>query len=192
MAPARYLAAATVKGAVTFVPGTAAAPGAVSTQAAALAEGVLHTMFRTKLMTAAAAVLAVCLAGVGAGLLAQQAAGPKPADDKPAAWLPPLPGTAAPPPPPNAAAPGGFLRHLLPLGAVLLELFAAVVHDLLLPLGTAVDDDLHQYVSRGADARALQMPIADRRRRSRIIRTQRHLIQPGGNSDGQAHAAGPR
>jgi RNA polymerase sigma factor (sigma-70 family) len=79
------LAAATVKGAVTFVPGTAAAPGAVSTQAAALAEGVLHTMFRTKLMTAAAAVLAVCLAGVGAGLLAQQAAAPKPADGKPAA-----------------------------------------------------------------------------------------------------------
>jgi RNA polymerase sigma factor (sigma-70 family) len=79
------LAAATVKGAVTFVPGKAAAPGAVSAQAAALAEGVLHTMFRTKLMMAAAAVLAVCLAGVGAGLLAQQASGPKPADGKPAA-----------------------------------------------------------------------------------------------------------
>ena len=79
------LAAATVKGAVTFLPGKAAAPGAVSAQAAALAEGVLHTMFRTKLMMAAAGVLVVCLAGVGAGLLAQQAAAPKPADGKPAA-----------------------------------------------------------------------------------------------------------
>jgi RNA polymerase sigma factor (sigma-70 family) len=79
------LAAATAKGAVMFVPGQAAAPGAVSARAAALAEGVLHTMFRTKLMMAAAAVLAVCLAGVGAGLLAQQASAPKAADGKPAA-----------------------------------------------------------------------------------------------------------
>ena len=79
------LAEATVRGAATFVPGQAAAPGAVSAQAAVLAEGVLHTMFRTKLMMAAAAVLAVCLAGVGAGLLAQQSSAPKPADGKSAA-----------------------------------------------------------------------------------------------------------
>jgi RNA polymerase sigma factor (sigma-70 family) len=58
----------TLKAAICFAAGDAAAGGFVSAQAAALTKGVLHTMFVTKLKTVAVLVLAlaVIFAGVGA------------------------------------------------------------------------------------------------------------------------------
>jgi RNA polymerase sigma factor (sigma-70 family) len=92
------LAGAALRGALTFAPGKAAAAGAVPAGAAALAEGVLHAMFRTKLLTAATAVLAVCLAGAGVGLVAHRALAQKPGTsqaekERPAPKRDPLQGT---------------------------------------------------------------------------------------------------
>lgn len=64
------LVSATVKAAIPFAAGNAAA-SLVSTQAAALTEGVLKAMFMTKLKITAAVVFVVALAGAGAGLLSQ-------------------------------------------------------------------------------------------------------------------------
>jgi RNA polymerase sigma factor (sigma-70 family) len=66
------LAEAALRGALTFAPGKAAAAGTVSASAAALAEGVLHAMFRTRLLTTVTVFLAVCAAGAGVGLFALQ------------------------------------------------------------------------------------------------------------------------
>ncbi len=59
----------TVKAAVLIAVGKSAAAGAVSAQVAVLTEGVMKTMFVTKLKILAAVVLAVSVAGTGAGLL---------------------------------------------------------------------------------------------------------------------------
>jgi RNA polymerase sigma-70 factor (ECF subfamily) len=64
---------ATVKAALLGAVGPAAAAGAMSAPAAALAEGVLKTMFVTKLNVAAALVLAVGVVATGTGVLTHQA-----------------------------------------------------------------------------------------------------------------------
>jgi RNA polymerase sigma factor (sigma-70 family) len=67
----------TVQAALPFAAGHAAA-GLVSASVAALTEGVLHTMFLTKLKTATAALLALAVLGTGVGVVSRQtpAAGP--------------------------------------------------------------------------------------------------------------------
>jgi RNA polymerase sigma factor (sigma-70 family) len=62
----------TVKAALPFAAGNAAA-GLVSTPVAALTEGVLRTMFLTRLKIAAAALVALAGVGIGTGWLAHQA-----------------------------------------------------------------------------------------------------------------------
>jgi RNA polymerase sigma factor (sigma-70 family) len=71
------LVSSTVNAALPFAAGTAAA-GLVSAPVAALTEGVLHTMFLTKVKTAAAALLALAVLGTGASVVSHQtrAAGP--------------------------------------------------------------------------------------------------------------------
>jgi RNA polymerase sigma factor (sigma-70 family) len=69
------LTAATVKVATLFVAGEALAAGAFSGTATALAEGAIKAMFATKIKTATAALLAVSLVSVGAGVVAHGAGG---------------------------------------------------------------------------------------------------------------------
>jgi RNA polymerase sigma factor (sigma-70 family) len=71
---------ATVKAAMLVAARDAAEVGLVSTAAAAMTEGVLHTMFVTKLKTAAATLLAAGAIASGVGLYAYQ--GPAPAPPK--------------------------------------------------------------------------------------------------------------
>jgi RNA polymerase sigma factor (sigma-70 family) len=80
---AAALVAQTSNAALGFAMGKAAA--VASPRAAALAQGVIRTMFLSKLKVAlGAAVVALGLAGLGAGLVgAQLAAAPPPAADKP-------------------------------------------------------------------------------------------------------------
>jgi RNA polymerase sigma factor (sigma-70 family) len=65
------LVVATVRSAVLFVAGKAAAD-LISANAAALAEGVLKTMLLTKLKTLAAVLVVLSVAGAGLGVLAQR------------------------------------------------------------------------------------------------------------------------
>jgi RNA polymerase sigma factor (sigma-70 family) len=85
------LAEATIQSALLFGAGSAAAPGVVSAQAAALAEGVLNTMFVSKVKLAAFVVLTLGLVGLGVAAfsyhaLAQKSGGadksPQAAKDK--------------------------------------------------------------------------------------------------------------
>ena len=69
------LTAATVKVATLFVAGEALAAGAFSGTATALAEGAIKAMFATKIKTVTAALLAVSLVGVGAGVVVHGASG---------------------------------------------------------------------------------------------------------------------
>jgi RNA polymerase sigma factor (sigma-70 family) len=84
----------------------AAGKGAAA-PATALAEGVLSTMFATKLKQATVVVVAVVLSGLGAGLLAHHALAQKQAvpttQARPVQVLPAAPGPAARPEPPPAA-----------------------------------------------------------------------------------------
>jgi WD40 repeat protein len=75
------LADGTVKAALLFAAGDKAAGGVVSANAAALAEGVLRAMYRTKL-TIGMALVVVGLVGAGVGLLARVPA-PAPVADQP-------------------------------------------------------------------------------------------------------------
>lgn len=68
---------ATTEAALLFQTGQVVA-GTVSPQAAALAKGVLRTMFLTKTLMTAALAVAVMLCGAGAGVLAFQAQAQKP------------------------------------------------------------------------------------------------------------------
>jgi RNA polymerase sigma factor (sigma-70 family) len=61
----------TIEAASLFAAGPAAAAGVVSAQVAALAGGVLKTMFLTKLKVATAVFLVIALLGVGAGVVAR-------------------------------------------------------------------------------------------------------------------------
>src|SRR5207249_2177692 len=72
------LAGSTVKAAMLVAAGPAAA-GVISANAAALTEGVLRTMFMTKVKTVLAGFLAVGVIGSGAGLITYHglAAGPE-------------------------------------------------------------------------------------------------------------------
>jgi hypothetical protein len=72
------LASSTIKAAIAFAAGKAAA-GLVSASVAALTDGVIHAMFLTKLKFATAALLAVALLGTGTGLFVRQALAGKPA-----------------------------------------------------------------------------------------------------------------
>jgi len=65
------LASSTVQAAISFAAGKAAA-GLVSASVAALTEGVLHTMFLTKVKMITAALLALAVLGTGTGLVVQQ------------------------------------------------------------------------------------------------------------------------
>ena len=78
------LANATVRAAVPFAAGEAAAGGLISTRAVALSRGVLRTMFLKKLSFAAALALAVALFG-GVGGLAYRLCAGQPGDDAKAA-----------------------------------------------------------------------------------------------------------
>jgi RNA polymerase sigma factor (sigma-70 family) len=64
------LIADTIKAAVSFAAPHTAEAGAVSARGAALAKGVLHAMFLTRLKVAAAVVLVLALIAGGAGMLA--------------------------------------------------------------------------------------------------------------------------
>jgi RNA polymerase sigma factor (sigma-70 family) len=64
--------ASTVQAALAFAAGPTAAPGAVAAPVATLTKGVLQTMLLSKLRVALALVLAVGVAGTGAGLVARQ------------------------------------------------------------------------------------------------------------------------
>jgi RNA polymerase sigma factor (sigma-70 family) len=71
----------TIQAANLFAAGQAAASGALSAEAVALADGVLKTMLLSKLKIATVAVLvAVAVLGAGAAALTQQAPAEKPAD----------------------------------------------------------------------------------------------------------------
>lgn len=72
------LAAFTAKAATLVAAGQVEAARMVSTNVAALTEGVLRAMFITKLKTAAAVLLAVALAGTGAGVLTYRSAAGQP------------------------------------------------------------------------------------------------------------------
>src|SRR5437870_9344790 len=63
------LVSSTMKAAMQIVAGHAATAGIISEHVAALTQGVLHTMFVTKLTIAGTILLAVSLLGTGAGLL---------------------------------------------------------------------------------------------------------------------------
>jgi RNA polymerase sigma-70 factor (ECF subfamily) len=67
------VAAATVRAAARFAVGNPTTGGAVSAQAAALAEGVLQAMFITKVKIVAAVLAAAVLAGTAAGVLISSA-----------------------------------------------------------------------------------------------------------------------
>jgi RNA polymerase sigma factor (sigma-70 family) len=79
------LAASTAKAATLFLAGQAMAAGLISTNVAAMTQGVLRAMFLTKLKTAAAILLAVALTGTGVGVvtyhtLAAEQPGSQPGD----------------------------------------------------------------------------------------------------------------
>jgi RNA polymerase sigma factor (sigma-70 family) len=67
------LVASMVKAATLSAAGKAMATGVISARAAALAQGVLHAMFLTKLKTAALVLLTIGILGSRAGLLAHHA-----------------------------------------------------------------------------------------------------------------------
>jgi RNA polymerase sigma factor (sigma-70 family) len=67
------LVESTTRAAASFAAGQSAAAGAISPYVAALTKGVLRTMFLTKLKLAAVLMLAVGVAGTGAGVLSFQA-----------------------------------------------------------------------------------------------------------------------
>src|SRR5262249_54640617 len=73
---------ATLQSALSFAAGALTA-GTLSARTVALAEGMISTMMLAKLKLAAAILLAVCLLGTGAGLLALQGLGDKPAVAEP-------------------------------------------------------------------------------------------------------------
>jgi RNA polymerase sigma factor (sigma-70 family) len=76
------LASATLRAALWFLSGQAAAAGAASVQAAALAKGVVRVMALTKLKLALAVLLPVGVLGTAAGLFSHHVlAGKEPADD---------------------------------------------------------------------------------------------------------------
>ena len=89
------LVSCTIKAAVLFTAGSAAAAGIVSGKAAALAEGVLKTMLLTKLKLATAVLASVVV--IGAGVLAYDGPGSNPAQ------LPPEGPAKASPKPASAA-----------------------------------------------------------------------------------------
>jgi RNA polymerase sigma factor (sigma-70 family) len=66
------LAGSTLQAASLVAAGEWAAAGALSAPVAALTEGVLQAMLLTKLKTAAAVVLALCVVGTGAGVATRQ------------------------------------------------------------------------------------------------------------------------
>jgi RNA polymerase sigma factor (sigma-70 family) len=75
------VASSTIRAASHFAAGQAAAPGAASVKAVALAEGVLKTMLLTRLKNATAVLVAVATAlGTGAAALTQQVGAGKTAD----------------------------------------------------------------------------------------------------------------
>jgi RNA polymerase sigma-70 factor (ECF subfamily) len=86
------LSDATLQSALQIAAGKAVAVGAVSAQAAALSEGVLRTMFLTKLKMVAALVLVVSLTGAGVTVLGSYPSGQLPfrtaQDEKPKADKP--------------------------------------------------------------------------------------------------------
>jgi RNA polymerase sigma factor (sigma-70 family) len=69
----------TTRAALAFAAGNKAAAGGLSAAAVALAEGVVHGMFMTKVKLAAAVLLTLGLLGAGAGLAYQQAPAGQPA-----------------------------------------------------------------------------------------------------------------
>jgi RNA polymerase sigma factor (sigma-70 family) len=71
---------ATIKAASLFAAGQAAAAGVIPVRPAALAEGVLETMTRTKLKIALGVLAVVAVLGASAAALTQQAPADKPAD----------------------------------------------------------------------------------------------------------------
>jgi RNA polymerase sigma factor (sigma-70 family) len=75
------LASTTIEAAIPFAAGKAAA-GLVSASVAALTEGVLHTMFLTKLKIVTAALVALVVLGSGSGWLVQQVLGQRPGVDR--------------------------------------------------------------------------------------------------------------
>ncbi len=95
------VASGTIQAATHFAAGQVTAAGVISLKAVALAEGVLKTMLltRLKLITAAAALIA--LAGAGVAVLAQQGAAEKPPAQQ--ARVPAEKPAALPAPPPKAA-----------------------------------------------------------------------------------------
>jgi RNA polymerase sigma factor (sigma-70 family) len=70
------LAAGTLRAAVTFAAGATPAAGPVSVPAAALAEGVLHSMPSTRILTAVIVLVVLGVLGVGTGLFLHGAARP--------------------------------------------------------------------------------------------------------------------
>jgi RNA polymerase sigma factor (sigma-70 family) len=114
------LVSSTLRAATAFAVGSTTAGGAVSVAAASLAEGVLRSMFVTKLKTIAAACLAVLLVGGGGAGLAYHAlgAGPKDKDPNPppassakdskSANPPSVGGKLPSPPAPGVGQGGGF------------------------------------------------------------------------------------
>src|SRR5207253_3858508 len=78
------LATATLRAALLFAAGGAAA-GVIASPVAVLAEGVLKTMFLTKLKIAAVVFLTLGVVGSGAGLFTYNALGTEQADAKKAA-----------------------------------------------------------------------------------------------------------
>jgi RNA polymerase sigma factor (sigma-70 family) len=89
------LAEATVKAALRWAAGRAAAAGMVSARVLTWTEGGLRAMFLVKLRIAATAALAIGLAGAGAGLLTRQPRGEQPPAPAPTA----APARKAPQPP---------------------------------------------------------------------------------------------
>lgn len=71
----------TLRAATLFAAGNATAAGAVSGRAVLMAEGVLNTMFLTKLKAAAVVLLAIALMGTGAGALMSRTPSNEPAEE---------------------------------------------------------------------------------------------------------------
>jgi len=74
------VASSTIQAATLFAAGPAAATGAISAKAVALAEGVLKTMLLTKLKIATAVLVVMAVVGAGATTLKQQVLADKPPD----------------------------------------------------------------------------------------------------------------
>ena len=84
----------TIKATSLFVSGHAATAGAISVQAVALMEGVLKTMFTTKVKFVTAVVVGIGLLGIGWGIYPTRAAAPT--DEKPEAAPAPASGLGTP------------------------------------------------------------------------------------------------